>query len=180
VEPRADGSTEVRAAHSNLLAAAEGFWARRAGCALLFLLLGACVVIPSPNAFVGSHKSVPDSVVRSIQPGTSTRADILLQLSEPWTRGKADGYFVYSWIESLGGGGAAVGAVPRIGLVGSVIEAGFKCHCLVIQFSDQGLVERTTVLSDADTAVDVTVFPCPSQGMRDAIQLWLARSPARP
>ena len=153
--------------------------ARVAGCVLVLLLLGACVVIPNPNDFVGTHKGISDSVVRGIRPDTTTRADVLLQLSEPWIRGKGDGYFVYSWVESFGGGTAVVGYVPYIGLAGGVVETGFKCHCLVVQFSDLGQVERTTVLSDAGTAVDMTVFPCPDERMQEAIQQWLAQSPAR-
>lgn len=110
----------------------------------------------------------------------TTRADILLQLSEPWIRGNGDGYFVYSWIERLGGGGAVVGYAPYIGLAGGVVETAFKCHCLVVQFSDLRQVERVTVLSDAGTAVDMTVIPCPGKEMKENIQLWLTQSPARP
>ena len=164
--------------HRSDLAATMSSFARASGCALSLLLLGGCVVIPTD--FVGTHKGVPESVVRDIRPGTTTRADILLQLSEPWIRGKGDGYFVYSWVESLGGGAAVGGISPIGGLIGGVIETGFRCHCLVIQFGDQGHVERLTVLSDAGTAVDMTVFPCPDEGMKEAIQRWLAQSPARP
>lgn len=174
----------MNAVQLNVLSAAASSFARLACLALLPLLLGACVVIPmpNPNDFVGTHKGVPDSVVRGIQPGTTTRADILLQLSEPWIRGTGDGYFVYSWVESLGGGGAVAALLiyPVGGLVGGVVETGLKCHCLVIQFSDLGQVERLTVLSDEGTAVDVTVFPCPGKRLQEAIQQWLAQSPARP
>jgi hypothetical protein len=173
----------VNAVQLNVPSAAASSVARLAGLALLLLLLGACVVIPipNPNDFVGTHKGVPDSVVRGIQPGTTTRADVLLQLSEPWIRGSGDGYFVYSWVESLGGGGAAALLLvyPVGGTVGGVVETGFKCHCLVIQFSDLGQVERVTVISKAGTAVDMTVFPCPDEGTQEAIQQWLAQSPAR-
>ena len=184
MESRANGSTKVKAAQLNAPSEAMRSLVRLAGSPLLLFLLSACVVIPipNPNDFVGTHKGVPDSVVRGIQPGTTTRADILLQLSEPWIRGTDDGYFVYSWVESLGGGGAVAALLiyPVGGLVGGVVDAGFKCHCLVIQFSDLGRVERITVFSEAGAAVDMTVFPCPDEEMLDAIQQWLAQSPARP
>jgi len=168
----------VRAEQPSFLTAGGGNFARIAVSALLLLLLAACVVIPTE--FVGTHKGVPDAVVRGIQPGTTTRADILLQLSEPWTRGTGDGYFVYSWVESLGGGAAVGGVFPIVGLVGGVVETGFRCHCLAIQFGDLGQVERVTVLTDAGTAVDMTVFPCPDERMQEAILQWLAQSTARP
>jgi len=167
----------VTVMHLSDLTAAMTSFARVAASSLSVLLLNACVVIPTD--FVGTHKGVPESVVRAIEPGTTTRADILLQLSEPWIRGKGDGYFVYSWVESLGGG-ATVGAVSPVGLVGGVVETSFRCHCLVVQFSALGQVERITTLTDAGTAVDMTVFPCPDERVQEAIQQWLAKSPARP
>lgn len=163
--------------HLSDLTAAMTAFARVAAPSLSLLLLGACVVIPTE--FLGTHKGVPESVVRGIQPGTTTRADILLQLSEPWIRGRGDGYFVYSWVESLEGG-AAVGAVSPIGLVGGVVETNFRCHCLAIQFSDLGQVERIMTRTDPGAAVDMTVFPCPDERVQEAIQQWLAKSPARP
>lgn len=168
--------------HLNVLLAAARSFARLAGFALLLPLPGARVVIqiPTPNDFVGTHKRVPDSVVRGIQLGTTTLADILLQLSESWIRGAGARCFVYSWVESLGGGAAASLLVyPAGGIVDGIVDSGFKCHYLVIQFSDLGQVERVTVLSDAGAAVDMTVFPCPDQRMQEAIHQWLAQSQAR-
>jgi len=165
----------VKKAHPISIPGIAGLFARLACCALLLSLLGACVVIPRGD-LAGTHKGVSDSVIRSIQPGSTTRADILLQLSEPWIRGTGDRYFVYSWVESLGGAGVLL--YPAI-FVESIVES-FKCHCLVVQFSDLGQVERITVLSDSGTAIDMTAFPCPSQQMQEIIQQWLAQSPARP
>jgi hypothetical protein len=149
---------------------------RLAGLALLTPLLISCVVpYPIPE---WTYKEVPDSIVRGIQPGTTSRADILLRLSEPWIRGAGDGYFVYSWLESLGGLGVALNpGVPIPFVAGTQM----RCHCLVIQFGDDGRVERVTTLDATGTAwQDMYAFPCPGEQMKEAIQQWLAQSPARP
>ena len=162
---------------TRLKARANSF-VRVCGFALLVLSLAACVVpIPSNLAGPYTYKEVPDWVIRAIEPQATTRADILLQLSEPWIRGPGDGYFVYSWLEYLGGVTALI--IAPIPLGGPVHEE-FKCHCLVIQFGDDGRVERRVVLSDAGSAQNMTRYPCPDERMKEAIQDWLAQSPARP
>jgi hypothetical protein len=160
------------------LKARTNFFARGCGFALLLPSLVACVVpIPSNLAGPYTYKEVPDSVIRAIEPQATTRADILLQLSEPWIRGPADGYFVYSWLEYLGGVTALI--ITPIPVGGPVYEE-FKCLCLVIQFGDDGRVERRVVLSDAGGAQNMSRYPCPDERMKEAIQVWLAQSPARP
>ena len=64
--------------------------------------------------------------------------------------------------------------------LGGPVHGEFKCHCLVIQFGDDGRVERLVVLSDSGSAQDMTRYPCPDERMKEAIQEWLAQSPARP
>ena len=160
------------------LKARTSFFARGCGFALLLPSLVACVVpIPSNLAGPYTYKEVPDSVIRTIEPQATTRADILLQLSEPWIRGPGDGYFVYSWLEYLGGVTALI--IAPIPLGGPVHEE-FKCHCLVMQFGDDGRVERWVVLSDAGSAQNMTRYACPDERMKEAIQDWLAQSSARP
>ncbi len=159
------------------LKARTNTFARACGLALLLPSLAACVVpVPSNLAGPYTYKEVPDAVIRAIEPQTTTRADILLQLSEPWIRGAVDGYFVYSWLEYLGG--VTVLIVAPIPIGGPVHEE-FKCHCLVIQFGDDGRVERRVVLSDAGSARNMSRYACPDERMNEAIQEWLARSPAR-
>lgn len=152
-------------------------FARLCGFAPLLSSLAACVVpVPSNLAGPYTYKEVPDSVIQAIEPHATTRADILLQLSEPWIRGPGDGYFVYSWLEYLGG--VTVLIVTPIPIGGPVHEE-FKCHCLVIQFGEDGRVERRVVLSDAGSAQNMTRYACPDERMKEAIQDWLAQSPAR-
>lgn len=149
---------------------------RLAGLALLTPLLISCVV-PYPIT-EWTYNEVPESIVRNIQPGTTDRADILLRLSEPWIRGAGDGYFVYSWLESLGGLGVVGNVVVPVPLVAATK---MRCHCLVVQFGDDGRVARVTTLDATGTAwQDMYAFPCPGEQMKEAIQEWLAQSPARP
>ena len=169
----------MRCPLTRLKARANSF-ARMCGFALLLQSLAACVVVPVPSNLAGpyTYKGVPDSVIQAIEPNTTTRADILLQLSEPWIRGPGDGYFVYSWLEYLGGGTVLIIIAP-VPVAGQLFEE-VKCHCLVIQFGDDGRVERLVVLSDSGSAQDMARDPCPGERMKDAIQQWLAQSPARP
>lgn len=135
--------------------------------------------MPVPSNLAGpyTYREVPDSVIQAIEPHATTRADILLQLSEPSIRGAGDGYFVYSWLEYLGG--VTLLIIAPIPLGGPVNEE-FKSHCLVVQFGDDGRVDRLVVLSDSGSAQNMTRYPCPDDRMKEAIQEWLAQSPARP
>lgn len=154
-------------------------YARLCGLALVLPSLAACVV-PVPIDLAGpyTYKGVPDTVIQAIEPHATTRADILLRLSEPWIRGPGDGYFVYSWLESLGGVAVLIFIAPIP--LGGQVYGEFKCHCLVVQFGDEGRVERVVVLSDSGSAQDMTRYPCPDERMNEAIQEWLAKSSARP
>lgn len=163
---------------ARLKARASSF-ARACGLTLLLPSLAACVVpIPSNLAGPYTYKEVPDSVIQAIEPHATTRADILLQLSEPWIRGPRDGYFVYSWLQYLGGVTVLIFIAPVP--LGAPVHEEFKCHCLVIQFGDDGRVERRVVLTDSGSAQNMTRYPCPGERMNEAIQEWLAQSPARP
>lgn len=163
---------------SRLKARADAF-ARLCGFALLLPSLAACVVpIPTNLGGPSADKEVPDSVIQAIEPRATTRADIHLKLSEPWIRGPGDGYFVYAWLESLRGVNVLIIITPVP--FGGPVYGEFKCHCLVIQFGDDGRVERLVVLSDLGSAQDMTRYPCPDDRMNEAIQEWLAKSPARP
>jgi len=68
------------------------------GMALLALMglgLSGCLIIPTPSH--GGVGVIPEETIGSFEPGTTTRADVLLRVGDPAKRLQGDRFFVYEW-----------------------------------------------------------------------------------
>ncbi|HMK14382.1 MAG TPA: hypothetical protein VK460_05155 [Burkholderiales bacterium] len=79
-------------------------------CRIILLVLtgvelGGCMFIPTPS--VSGYSVITDKTINSLEPGKTTRADILLKLGEPGERLGDDRIFVYHWEQVAG-----IGMVP--------------------------------------------------------------------
>ena len=54
--------------------------------------LSGCILIPTPS--VVGYSVIPDKSIESLEPGKTTRADVLLKLVEPGERMEDDRIFV--------------------------------------------------------------------------------------
>jgi hypothetical protein len=152
--------------------------ARRAalvvGPLLLAVATAACV-IPVPVAAV--YGDISEECIAAIKPGVSTRADVVLSLADPATRGDQDGHFIYSW-ERLHG--AAIVAFPYPIAGGS----GQSCHCLVVRFAPNGYVTARRVFDGDVRLAGTTILdsdPDPGgctrdQDLRRRIEQWLSET----
>jgi len=117
--------------------------ARRAALVVGPLLLAAVTagcVIPIP--VTGVFGDISEASIAAIKPGVSTRADVVLLLADPTTRGEQDGHFIYSWHRLHG---AAIVAFPYPLAAG----AAGSCHCLVVRFAPNGDVTARRVFDGA-------------------------------
>jgi hypothetical protein len=144
-------------------------------------MLSACAPIPVAGYV---QREIPDAALASIQPGTTTRADVLLLLADPTSRGEGDRHFVYSWSRSHGG--LSIWAYPG-GPLPVASTVGLSCHYLVVRFAPNGEVAQVrtfhgeahvrsdTIASMGRAAPDI----CDTDvTLRRAIAEWLAAVPA--
>ncbi|HXZ91488.1 MAG TPA: hypothetical protein VEG36_01280 [Burkholderiales bacterium] len=144
------------------------------------VLLGGCVPLPMPGSIEGG---ISDEAVRRIQPGTTTRADVLSMLGNPAERLENDSAFVFEWWQSYGsvafvtGGPGAAGPVATTGQVG--------CHALAIQFGPDGVVTRAKVIhskkktSTVWFSIDMPRPSCTSE-LAAEVKAWLDEPPKNP
>lgn len=66
------------------------------------VVLSGCILIPTPS--VAGYRVIPDKTIESLEPGKTTRADVLLKLGEPGERLEDDRIFVYHWEQVAGFG----------------------------------------------------------------------------
>jgi hypothetical protein len=136
-------------------------------------ILNACVI---PFPLGGASHEITDQAVAAIQPGRSTRADVLLLLAEPTVRGERDGHFLYLWRTQHGG---ALVAFPYP----IAMAATSSCHYRAIRFTTSGvvsavqvfhgnaLVEGTSIVSEPGSSKDV----CDRDiALRARVDGWLA------
>ncbi len=64
--------------------------------------LGGCILIPTPS--VSGYSVITNKAIESLEPGKTTRADVLLKLGEPGERLENDRIFVYHWEQVAGFG----------------------------------------------------------------------------
>jgi outer membrane protein assembly factor BamE (lipoprotein component of BamABCDE complex) len=64
--------------------------------------LGGCILIPTPS--VSGYSVITNKTIESLEPGKTTRADVLLILGEPGERLEDDRIFVYHWEQVAGFG----------------------------------------------------------------------------
>lgn len=111
------------------------------GIAFLLISLPACVAIPIPvperKALAG--RQITTEMTAFIQPGVTTRADVIRELGEPYQELTAQRIFAYRWEMltmyvpwALGGRGGAVGGVEEIG----------KPYLLLIAFNPEDRVVK--------------------------------------
>jgi len=114
----------------------------RPGLVLVALLLEGCVflAVPTPeHGLVAGRGVVDEALMATLQPGVTTREDVLLQFGEPDATIRHERLFVYRWDRVQGywlfvaGGGysgvAAAGTIPRK-------------HLLLLEFGDDGTLRR--------------------------------------
>ena len=150
--------------------------ARRAALVVGPLLLAAVTagcVIPIP--VTGVYGDISEASIAAIKPGVSTRADVVLLLADPTTRGEQDGHFIYSWHRLHG---AAIVAFPYPLAAG----AAGSCHCLVVRFAPNGYVTARRVFDGAahlggatilDSDADRPDICTRDQELRQRILEWL-------
>ncbi|MFN8626591.1 MAG: hypothetical protein U0587_11515 [Candidatus Binatia bacterium] len=121
---------------------------RRAALCLGLSLLAGCVVVPTIPHGIGA---VVDRKTRnSFQPGTSTRADVLLALGDPPYRFQDDRFFMYAWDVAYGYVGVAYAG-------GAPLRA---FHYLCLEFGPDGvLVRRKEIVNDWDKAISACMNP---------------------
>ncbi len=64
--------------------------------------LSGCILIPTPT--VVGYSEITNKTIESLEPGKTTRADVLLKLGEPGERLENDRIFVYHWTQEAGFG----------------------------------------------------------------------------
>lgn len=122
------------------------------GTLVLLLCLAGCPV-PIPGSV---HRGITEETIRRIEPGTFTRADVILLLGNPESRIESDSAFVYSWGRSHGG---VIFIGPFRGAPAGVTAAE-SCHSLAIQFAPDGVVARVKIFH-GKTTVEGAVFVLP-------------------
>lgn len=93
--------------------------------------LGGCILIPTPS--VSGYSVITDKTIESLEPGKTTRADVLLKLGEPGERLENDRIFVYHWEQIAG-----FGIVPN---------ALTNDHYLALEFGPDKLLKRVEEFS---------------------------------
>ena len=81
---------------------------------LVGLLLTGCIIIPTGEMRrdAASRRPISDERVRSLQPGSATRVDVLLSMGAPETSLEAEAYFIYQWSTKSGFLGTEGGSGP--------------------------------------------------------------------
>ncbi len=61
-------------------------------------VISSCVYIPTPEHLLLSERAViSNKAIKSLEPGKTTRAEVLLLFGDPTSRYDQDRFFVYSW-----------------------------------------------------------------------------------
>ena len=107
------------------------------------LSLTGCVILPVPTPPTGSE-IVGDDSMKSIKPGVTTRADVLLELGDPSENEEADRLFAYDWKVSYGSIVWAWGITYNVGGAGGYRLWAYRC--LAMEFGPSGTVTRTAYL----------------------------------
>ena len=79
------------------------------------LFLPACIIIPTPQHYVGGRFDIDYVTIDSVKPGTTSKEDVLLRLGEPDLVVKNERVLGYRWQKAqaylfAGGPGAGAGA----------------------------------------------------------------------
>lgn len=81
------------------------------GCAILLTSIAGCILVPTPP--IGINE-IPAEQLKAVQPGRTTRTDVLMALGVPDERLREDRVFIYRWnrLRAVGGIGGAGAGVP--------------------------------------------------------------------
>lgn len=104
------------------------------GLAATIAFVAGCIPTPVPG---WSASEIPVETTRAIEPGKTTRADVLLMLADPQERIGNDDCFIYPWEERQGGVIFWTGAPMAFPIAAAQAES---CHKLVIKFAPSGYV----------------------------------------
>ena len=97
--------------------------------------LSGCILIPTPS--VVGYSVITNKSIESLEPGKTTRADVLLKLGEPGERLEDDRIFVYHWEQVTG-----FGMVPTA-LGGTITND----HYLGLEFRPDNRLKRVKEFS---------------------------------
>ncbi len=122
--------------------------------------LGGCILIPTPS--VVGYSEITNKTIESLEPGKTTRADVLLILGEPGERLENDRIFVYHWKQVAG-----FGMIPTA-LGGSMTND----HYLALEFGSDNRLKQVKEIS-GDWVHPVT-SPSHSLGQ------WASEKPGSP
>jgi outer membrane protein assembly factor BamE (lipoprotein component of BamABCDE complex) len=123
-------------------------------------LIGCSILIPTPS--IVGYSEITNKTIESLEPGKTTRADVLLKLGEPGERLKNDRIFVYHWQQV-----ASFGMIPTA-LGGSMTND----HYLAFEFGPDNQLKRVKEFS-GDWVHPVT---SPSRNLGQ----WASEKPGSP
>ena len=98
------------------------------------LIAGGCLIVPTPGH--GGVGVVTKEAVELLEPGKTTRADVVLRLGDPAERLEWDRFFVYKWQRIHG---YFIWAVPYVTLGAAPIE---NAHYLALEFTVDNRLKR--------------------------------------
>ena len=100
---------------------------------MILLFNSSCVYVPLPAHDLTSQKGViDDELIESLEPGETTREDLLLLLGAPDTQYEHDRYFIYEWE-------ATEGAFVAAGGGGDFIV---NAHYFCVEFDEDNRIKR--------------------------------------
>jgi hypothetical protein len=136
--------------------------------ALVITAAGCPFFIPLPGPGPGAPSV---DVLHRIEPGVTTRADVLLALGDPDFRLEDDRYFVYDWTETH----AVMGVIIAYGGAGGGVAAAVgDRHALAFEFAPDGRLARLNqFVKDRPAEVSVGVGTASGAGDAEAqAALW--------
>jgi len=126
-------------------------------------LLSGCLVVPHKATLLHGTE-VPEAATRTLQPGTTSREDVLHLLGRPTTMEDGERFFFYHWTMSSvlivagGEGGAGGGEIPT--------QRRFVC----LEFDPAGRLVRWARVADG------ALFKSEAK----TIKAWIAAPPSAP
>ena len=118
--------------------------------------LSGCILIPTPSVI--GYSVITNKTIESLEPGKTTRADVLLKLGEPGERLENDRIFVYHW-EQVAGFGIAPGSIT-------------DDHYLGLEFGRDNRLKRVKEFSGGW----LNPLPSPSRNFSQ----WMSEKPESP
>jgi hypothetical protein len=103
-------------------------------------LLPACIIIPTPQHYVGGRFDIDYATIDSVKPGTTSKEDVLLRLGEPDLVIKNERVLGYRWQKAqaylIAGGPGAGGGGPIM-----------TTYLLLLEFDENNVLLRAELKS---------------------------------